>query len=166
MSMQIAPLATPHTEAITAPLNPQIATVENVAGIDLGSGRRGSRPNRAVRWLLAALSAQEKLLPVVAVVAAAVAVAAPAHADPDVDFANELHTYGIYGQKDYNAWIGKITCKRLYNGVDQDADKSAKFVFQQLPKGSTTEQAWQFLGAALRTYCPDKLPVLEAAAHQ
>src|SRR5690242_17502718 len=43
------------------------------------------------------------------VVVAGVAVAGPAHADPDTDFANELHTYGIYGQKDYNAWIGKIT---------------------------------------------------------
>jgi Protein of unknown function (DUF732) len=101
-----------------------------------------------------------------AAVAPALMFAAPAHADPDTDFGNELHTYGIYGQKDYNAWIGKITCKRLYNGLDQDADKSAKFVFVQLPKGSTTQQAWQFLGAALRTYCPDKLPVLEAAAQQ
>jgi hypothetical protein len=99
-----------------------------------------------------------------AAIAPALVFAAPAHADPDVDFANELHTYGIYGQKDYNAWIGKITCKRLYNGVDRDADKSAKFVFLQLQKGSTTEQAWQFLGAALRTYCPDQLPVLERAA--
>jgi hypothetical protein len=169
MSMQIAPVATPHTEAITAitaPLNAQITTVEDVGGIDLGSGRRGSQTNRAVRWLSAALSAQEKFLPVVAVVAAAVAVAAPAHADPDVDFANELHTYVIYGGKDCNAWIGKITCQRLYNGLDQDAGKSAKFVFQQLPKGSMTEQAWQFLGAALRTYCPDKLPVLQQAASQ
>jgi hypothetical protein len=102
----------------------------------------------------------------IAAVSSALVFAAPAHADPDTDFANELHTYGIYGQKDYNAWIGKITCKRLYNGLDQDADKSAKFVFAQLDKGSTTEQAWQFLGAALRTYCPDKLPVLEAAAQQ
>jgi hypothetical protein len=101
-----------------------------------------------------------------AAIAPALVFAAPAHADPDVDFANELHTYGIYGQKDYNAWIGKITCQRLYNGLDQDAGKSAKFVFQQLPKGSTTEQAWQFLGAALRTYCPDKLPVLQQAASQ
>ena len=101
-----------------------------------------------------------------AAVAPALVFAAPAQADPDTDIANELHTYGIYGQKDYNAWIGKITCKRLYNGLDQDADKSAKFVFLQLPKGSTTEQAWQFLGASLRTYCPDKLPVLDAAAHQ
>ena len=101
-----------------------------------------------------------------AAIAPALVFAAPAHADPDADFASELHTYGIYGQKDYNAWIGKITCKRLYNGVDQDANKSAKFIFLQLEKGSTTEQAWQFLGAALRTYCPDKLPVLEAAAQQ
>jgi hypothetical protein len=73
-----------------------------------------------------------------AAIAPALVFAAPAHADPDVDFANELHTYGIYGGKDYNAWIGKITCTRLYNGLDQDADMSAKFVFQQLPKDSTT----------------------------
>src|ERR1700737_5170165 len=100
---------------------------------------------------------------VIAALAPAVVLAAPAHADPDVDFANELHTYGIYGQKDYNAWIGKITCKRLYNGVDRDADKSAKFIFVQLQKGSTTAQAWQFLGAPLPTYCPDPLPALTAA---
>jgi hypothetical protein len=101
-----------------------------------------------------------------AAIAPALVFAAPAHADPDVDFSNELHTYGIYGGKDYNAWIGKITCKRLYNGTDQDANKSAQFVFNQLEKGSTTAQAWQFLGAALRTYCPDKLPILAAAAQQ
>ena len=99
-------------------------------------------------------------------IAPALVFAAPAHADPDTDFANELHTYGIYGGKDYNAWIGKIACERLYKGVDQDANKSAKFVFLQLEKGSTTEQAWQFLGAALRTYCPEKLPILDAAARQ
>jgi len=34
-----------------------------------------------------------------AAIAPALVFAAPAHADPDVDFANELHTYGIYGQK-------------------------------------------------------------------
>jgi hypothetical protein len=101
-----------------------------------------------------------------AAIAPALVFAAPAHADPDTDFAKELHTYGIYGQKDYNAWIGKIACKRLYNRVDQDADKSAKFIFLQLQTGSTTEQAWQFLGAALRTYCPEKLPILDAAARQ
>jgi uncharacterized protein DUF732 len=100
----------------------------------------------------------------IALVAVGLVFAAPAYADPDTDFANELHTYGIYGQKDYNAWIGKIACKRLNNGTDQDAFKSAQFVSMQLDKDSNTEQAWQFLGAALRTYCPDKLPVLAAAA--
>ena len=107
-----------------------------------------------------------KLSVLASLVTAAVALAAPAHADPDVDFANELHTYGIYGPKDYNAWIGKTTCQRLANGLDKDANMSTKFVFRQLPKGATTAQAWQFLGAALRTYCPDKLPILAAAAQQ
>jgi hypothetical protein len=100
------------------------------------------------------------------VAAAAIALAAPAHADVDTDFANRLHGYGIYGQKDYNAWIGKITCKRLYRGVDADAYASARFVLTNLQKGSTTEQAWQFLGAAISTYCPDQMPVLEQAAAQ
>jgi hypothetical protein len=171
--MQIAPVATAHTQAsttattpITTPTNAGTTTVEDVAEIDLGGERHGSQTDRAVRWLRTGRFAHQKFLPLVAVVAAAVALAAPVHADPDVDFANELHTYGIYGGKDYNAWIGKITCQRLNNGLDQDAGKSAKFVFQQLENGSTTEQAWQFLGAALRTYCPDQLPVLERAAAQ
>ncbi len=97
----------------------------------------------------------------IAVAAAGLVLAAPAHADPDTDFANELHTYGIYGQKDYNAWIGKIACKRIYTGVDADANKSAQFIANQLEKGQqSTEQAYQFLGAALRTYCPEKLSIL------
>jgi hypothetical protein len=100
----------------------------------------------------------------IAAVAAGLTFAAPAHADVDTDFTNELHTYGIYGQKDFNAWIGKITCKRLRNGLDPDAFKSAWFVQTNLEKDTTTEQAWQFLGAALRTYCPDKLPILEQVA--
>jgi hypothetical protein len=102
----------------------------------------------------------------IAVVVASVAVAWPAHADPDTDFADELHTYGIYGPRDYNAWIGKITCKRLYNGLDRDAATSAQFVFAQLPKGSTTEQGWQFLAAAINTYCPEQAPVLHRAAEK
>ena len=106
------------------------------------------------------------VLTVIALAVPAQVFAAPAHADRDTDFANELHTYGIFGQRDYNAWIGKITCKRLHNGVDKDAYQSAQFVLAQLQKGSTTQQAWQFLGAALRTYCPDKLPVLEQVAQR
>ncbi|MCT7662067.1 DUF732 domain-containing protein [Mycobacterium deserti] len=100
----------------------------------------------------------------IAAAAVALALAAPAQADPDTDFTNELHTYGIYGQKDYNAWIGKIMCKRQRNGVDRDAFASARFIQAQLAKNqNSTEQSWQFLGAALRFYCPDKLPIMDQA---
>jgi hypothetical protein len=107
----------------------------------------------------------KRLIVGVAIAAAALLGAAPAQADVDTDFTNELHTYGIYGQKDYNAWIGKITCKRLYKGLDKDANMSAAFIHHQLVLDSTTEQAWQFLAAALRMYCPEKLPILDQAAH-
>jgi hypothetical protein len=49
----------------------------------------------------------------IAVIAAGLALAPAAHAEPGTDIANELQAYGIYGPKDYNAWIGKVTCKRL-----------------------------------------------------
>lgn len=101
-----------------------------------------------------------------AVLGLAVALAAPAQADPDIDFANELHTYGIYGPRDYNAWLGKIVCERLGKGVDGDAAKSVRFITPNLQKGTTQPQVWQFLGAAIHTYCPDKRPVLEQAAAQ
>lgn len=96
--------------------------------------------------------------------ATSLAIAAPAYADPDTDFANELHAYGIYGQKDYNAWIGKLACQRLHDGVDGGAPASAKFISDQLPKGSTTEQSWQFLGGAINYYCPDQRVLLEHIA--
>jgi hypothetical protein len=147
---------------------------------DMSPGRRVKIRARLTRVSLNSLR-QAKVQPVkragvVTMVAFAIAIAiamamamakaATAHADPDVDFANELHTYGIYGPTDYNAWIGKIVCERLHNGVDQDAYKSAQFVSVNLQRGNTTGQSWQFLGAALHTYCPDQLPVLErAAAH-
>jgi hypothetical protein len=99
-----------------------------------------------------------------AAAAVALAVAAPAQADPDTDFANELHTFGIYGPKDYNAWIGKIACKRMYTGTDANPVASMRFVGEQLPKGSTQVQSWQFLGSAIKYYCPEKLPVLQSAA--
>ena len=61
------------------------------------------------------------------VTATMVALAASAHADPDADFSNRVHGYGIYGPRDYNAWLGKIACERLHNGLDTTADKSAHF---------------------------------------
>lgn len=101
-----------------------------------------------------------------AAVALALGLAAPAQADPDTDFSNALKIHGIYGQKDYNAWIAKIACKRIDRGLDSDAYASAKFISAQLDKDSSTEQAWQFLGLAIPTYCPDKQYVLQQAAEQ
>jgi len=99
-------------------------------------------------------------------VAAALTMAIPAHADPDTDFANQLHTYGIYGPKDYNAWIGKITCQRLDNNVDHNATDSAAFLKKNLPRNSSSEQqVYQFLNAAFDTYCPEKHDLLVALAH-
>jgi Protein of unknown function (DUF732) len=94
-------------------------------------------------------------------VAAGLVLAAPAHGDVDTDFSNQLHTYGIYGQRDYNAWVGKITCKRLSTGLDGDAYESAEFVGTNLQRGTTTVQVWQFLGAAINTYCPDQIEILQ-----
>lgn len=99
-----------------------------------------------------------------ATVAAPIVLAAPSHADPDTDFANQLHTFGIYGPRDYNAWLGKIACKRLATGLDGDLNASAKFLQRNLQLGSTQAQAVQFLGAAITTYCPDQVGVLQRAA--
>ncbi|MEZ0054471.1 hypothetical protein ABIA30_005513 [Mycobacterium sp. MAA66] len=97
-------------------------------------------------------------------VAAAVVMAIPAHADPDTDFANELHTYGIYGPKDYNAWIGKITCQRMRNNVDPAVADSASFVNKNIPRGSSEQQVYQFINASINTYCPDEHDRLAALA--
>lgn len=101
-----------------------------------------------------------------ALVATAMIAAPPAQADPDTDFTNQLHTYGIYGQKDYNAWIAKLMCKRLRNSLDDDAYAAASFVHSQLIPDTRTEQAWQFVGAAIPLYCPDQMPVLQRASDQ
>lgn len=95
---------------------------------------------------------------------AAVALAPPAAADRDTDFARELHTYGIYGQRDYNAWLAKIACKRMDRGVDENAHDAAAFVHTNLDRSTSTEQAWQFLAAGMRTYCPHQLGRLDAAS--
>ena len=97
---------------------------------------------------------------VVAIVAFTIALAAPAHADVDSEFADQLHGYGIYGPRDFNAWMGKIVCKRLNTGVDADAHKSVDFISANQPRGTTRVQTWQFLAAAVGTYCPDRMSVL------
>lgn len=96
--------------------------------------------------------------------AAAIGVAAPAQADPDIDFADQLHSFGIYGQRDYNAWLGKITCKRLDRGVDPDAYASMSFITKNLARETTQTQVAQFLGAAVSTYCPNLGGILQNTA--
>jgi hypothetical protein len=88
-------------------------------------------------------------------VAAAIGLSAPAFADPDTDFDNQLGRYGIYGPHDFNPYIAKITCHRLAVGVDPDAAASAHFLSNNLPRGTTQVQTYQFLGSAISFYCPD-----------
>jgi hypothetical protein len=106
----------------------------------------------------------EKLSVLASIAALAVVLAAPAYADVDTDFASQLHGYGIYGQKDYNAWLAKITCDRLGSGRDASSEKSAEFLSHNLQRGITTEQTWEFLAAAIGTYCPDLTPTLTSVA--
>jgi hypothetical protein len=99
-----------------------------------------------------------------AATAVAVVLSVPAQADPDTDFAEQLHTFGIYGPRDYNAWLGKISCKRLFKGVDRDLYAAADFISLNLARETSQTQAVQFVGAAIATYCPDQVGVLQAAA--
>jgi Protein of unknown function (DUF732) len=94
-------------------------------------------------------------------VAAAIGLSAPAYADPDTDFDNQLGRFGIYGPHDYNPYIAKIACRRLGQGVDPDAAATAHFISINLPRGSTQVQAYQFLGTAISIYCPDLAPRLQ-----
>jgi hypothetical protein len=91
----------------------------------------------------------------VAAIAAAISLSAPAYADPDTDFDNQLGRFGIYGPHDYNPYLAKIVCHRLGVGVDPDAAASAHFLSTNLPRGTTQVQAYQFLGSAIAQYCPD-----------
>jgi hypothetical protein len=76
-----------------------------------------------------------KVIRLAAIVAVAIALAAPARADDETDFANQLHTYGIYGPRDYNAWLGKIMCDRRHKGVDANAFESTHLLATNLPRG-------------------------------
>jgi hypothetical protein len=94
-------------------------------------------------------------------IAAAIGLAAPAYADPDTDFDNQIARYGIYGPHDYNPYLAKISCRRLAQGVDPDAAATAHFLSNNLPRGTTQVQAYQFLGSAISIYCPDQAPKLQ-----
>ena len=88
-------------------------------------------------------------------IAAAIGLSAPAYADPDTDFDNQIAGYGIYGPHDFNPYLAKIVCRRLGQGVDPDAAASAHFLAQNLPRGTTQVQSYQFLGSAISIYCPE-----------
>ncbi len=96
-----------------------------------------------------------------AAVAMAIGLAVPAHADPDTDFNNQVHTYGIYQPMDRSAYLAKIACRRLGQGVDPDAAASAAFLSKNLPRGTTRVQSFEFLGSAISIYCPDLAPKLQ-----
>jgi hypothetical protein len=84
-------------------------------------------------------------------VAAGLAFAAPAHADPDTDFTSELHTYGIYGQKDYNAWIGKDHLRaqqRRGSGGAVDLRAAARFTASLKRGGHDFRSALAFAATA------------------
>ena len=97
----------------------------------------------------------------VVAIAAAIGLSAPAYADPDTDFDTQIARYGIYGPRDYNPYLAKISCRRLAQGVDPDAAATAHFLLNNLPRGTTQVQTYQFLGSAISIYCPDQAPKLQ-----
>jgi hypothetical protein len=100
----------------------------------------------------------------VGMAAATIALAAPAQADDyDYVFKRTVNGFGIYQGQDQLAWIAKISCDRIGRGVDGDAYKSATFIQNNLPRGTTQGQAFQFLGAAIDHYCPDAAGFLQRA---
>ena len=121
-------------------------------------------PARKIEASIEGMTVHKLAATAVVAIAASLTLAPASHADPDIDFANQLHSFGIYGQRDYNAWLGKIMCKRLGRGLDADLYESVNFVTTNLARGTTQGQAVQFVGAAINTYCPDQIGVLQRAA--
>jgi hypothetical protein len=116
-----------------------------------------------------------RLVTISALAGAAIALAAPAQADPaipstpsppsdhDAPFKNIVNGFGIYGPQDQLAWLGKISCDRINRGVDSDPYKSADFLQRNLARGTTQGQAFQFLGAAIDNYCPNQVGFIQGA---
>jgi hypothetical protein len=117
-----------------------------------------------------------RLATIGALAGAAIALAAPAQADPvprtpsppsdyDAPFKNTVNGFGIFLPQDELAWMGKISCDRINRGVDTDPYKSADFIQKNLPRGTTQGQAFQFLGAAIDHYCPNQVGFIQGAGH-
>jgi hypothetical protein len=127
--------------------------------VTMGASRRGRRSTNSDRIQRVKASRFGGIA--VVGIAAAIGLAAPAYADPDTDFDNQIARYGIYGPHDYNPYLAKISCRRLAQGVDPDAAATAHFLSNNLPRGTTQVQAYQFLGSAISIYCPDQAPKLQ-----
>ncbi|KMO83654.1 DUF732 domain-containing protein [Mycolicibacterium chlorophenolicum] len=123
------------------------------SALDEVNTERRTRPFRLVFWVLT----------LALLILIGLSHSGPARADTDTDFAAQLQTYGVYGQRDYNAWLGKVACTRLATNVDHSAFDTATFLSTNL-QHSTTQQTWQFLSRAVATYCPDQTPTLSSAA--
>ncbi|QZA06220.1 MULTISPECIES: DUF732 domain-containing protein [Mycolicibacter] len=104
-----------------------------------------------------------KIISLIAAIATAASLAAPAHADTDSDFVGQLHNYGIYGPHDYDAWLGKIVCERQRNGIDAGPGRAAAFIADNLPTGTDRSRSWQFLATAIAFYCPDRADFMHDA---
>jgi hypothetical protein len=52
----------------------------------------------------------------------------------------------------------------MSSGVDATAEKSAVFLSHNLQRSTDTTQTWQFLAAAIDTYCPEQQPMLTSVA--
>src|SRR3984893_918453 len=90
-----------------------------------------------------------------AAIAAAISLSAPAYADPDTDFDNQLGRFGIYGPHDYNPYLAKIACHPLGGGGGSGAGGPPPAFSLSPPRGTTQVQTYQFLGSAIAQYCPD-----------
>ena len=121
----------------------------------MGARKRLRSARRTASCTIASMKAPRIAGFAIIAIAAAIGLSAPAYADPDTDFDNQIARYGIYGPHDYNPYIAKIVCHRLGQGVDPDAAASAHFLSNNLPRGTTQVQAYQFLGSAISIYCPD-----------
>src|ERR1700737_626637 len=79
-----------------------------------GSARRGGSVTMSGRKIHGGTIQAMKVTGfAVVAIAAAIGMSAPAYADPDTDFDNQIAGDGIYGPHDYNPTIAKIVCPRV-----------------------------------------------------
>ncbi len=100
---------------------------------------------------------------VAAAIAAAIGLSAPAYADPDTDFDNSAREVRhLRGGTTTTPTLPRYAPPaELGQGVDPDAAATAKFISNNLARGTTQVQAYQFLGTAISIYCPDLAPKLQ-----